>query len=316
MGRNWGVRLGPPPGRDTLVLGAYEPDALTTGVLPGTSLETSTGDIIITASGTLLENLDISGFVDIRASNVTIRNCRIRGSSGGTSNRGLINCTHANCFAATIVDCTLVPDTPSYWLNAIHGHEYTIRRCNAYNVVDACGVFPLASDPGGPTNVVIEQNYFHDLSYFSPDPNHGDDQTHNDVIQLQGGSGTVIRGNSLKGLLSTEPGVGTTPLPRDYALSVLMFNNNVGNITDCIIEDNWARGGEIGFNGGGLTGGQDLGRIWRNKFDHSQGLQGSGGDNTWTIGLDSSVTCDTGDGTANKNVYFDSGNEVTVRRNA
>jgi hypothetical protein len=129
----------------------------------------------------VLDSLDIYGFVQVRAANVTIRNCRVRGLGGGTTNTGLILATHSAVQNLVVQDCTLVPDTPSYWLDGIMGHDYTARRCRVYNAVDGFGAFNTAN-PGGPINVYLYSNYVHDLSYFSPDPNHpSDNQTHNDA---------------------------------------------------------------------------------------------------------------------------------------
>lgn len=95
-----------------------------------------------------------------------------------------------------------------------------------------------------------------------------------------------------------------------------MFNDNVGELANLDITDNFVRGGRIPFNAGGLSLDTSvapfLGRIWRNVFTRDAGISG------YTINLDTSYaspsSCDTGDGTPNQNVYTD-GTPVRVHRN-
>lgn len=304
--------------------GTYEPDTSTTGTIPGATLTALTGDQTITAAGTVIEDRDITGRVIVQAANVTIRNCRVRGSGAQSSNTALVVATHGAVSNLLVEDCTLVPDTPSIWWNGINGHDFTAKRVNAYHVVDGMGVYNTNA-PGAASGVLIEACYIHDLSYFTPDQNHAgtDNQTHNDGVQLQGGLGTIIRHNRIDAYYATAVGtVGSIPPNQTGALAAIMLNKNVGTLTDLQITDNWLRGGNIGVNGGGLAraAGEFLGIFYRNRFSRDQGLQGGGGNNTWTVAFDgsypSSAEADAGEGTANQNVYESNGDPVTVRRNA
>ena len=67
-----------------------KPSAATTGVKPGSTLTRHDGDITITTDGTVLANLDIHGFVTVRAKNVTISNCIVRGGKSKGVATGLI----------------------------------------------------------------------------------------------------------------------------------------------------------------------------------------------------------------------------------
>jgi hypothetical protein len=222
---------------------------------------------------------------------------------------GLINATGAAVRNLVVEGVTLVPDVPSPWWDGIKGHDYTARCVNVYQTTDGFGVFNT-SDEGGPSRVVIEQSFVHELGYYRPSPTNKDGQTHNDCIQLQGGSGTIVRYNLLHAYHSSK--VGTlNPDRRLQAMSAIMFNDNVGKTTGVQIYDNTVNGGQIAFNAGGLghTPADRLGRIWRNRFDRSQFLPGH------TIDLDATVTADTGDRTANQNVFRDTGEPVRVRHN-
>jgi hypothetical protein len=180
--------------RSSLVGGTYIPAPDTTGVIPGIALTTVTGDQIITTAGAVIENLNVvGGRIIARAANITIRNCWVRGGVA-TGNSGLIDASHANCVNLVVEDCTLIPDNPAYWWNAIMGRNYTIRRCHWQWTVDGCRDavsvgHPGATSPGLPLNIVVEQNFGGPLSFFSPDPNHAntDNRVHSDHIQIESG---------------------------------------------------------------------------------------------------------------------------------
>jgi nitrous oxidase accessory protein NosD len=288
--------------------GTYKPSAATTGVPTDVTLTTYNGNMIITTPGTVLDSLDVFGFIQVRTANVTIRNCRVRGLGGGTNNTGLILATHSAVQNLVVQDCTLVPDTPSYWLDGIMGHDYTATRCNVYNLVDGFGGYNTYN-PGGPINVYLYSNYVHDLSYFSPDPNHpSDNQTHNDCFQPQGGSNIRVIGNNFQAFYSTDPTVGTQNQPRPQANSAIQYNANVGTITDCWVTNNWFDGGGITVNV--ATPSTDIGRINNNQFGRNSYYQGSDGDTTYTVSMPSTTTCETID-----NVYEDNGHAILVRHN-
>lgn len=287
--------------------GGYDPDPSTTGVLPGSTLKVHRGNLVITTPGTYA-NLDVHGFVDVRAADVKILNSIVRGGVATTST-GLINATDKNVARLHVEGVELVPENPSLWLTGILGHDYTAKCVNVYQTVDGFGVFNTHK-PGAPTNVTITQSFCHALAYYSPDPGHADNQTHNDCVQLQGGSGTAITYNRLHAYLSNKVGTLNYPADHPQALSTIMLNDNVGKTTQIVATDNLLTGGDISVNGGGLQHDSDdfLGTFHRNRFDHGQFHAGH------TIDLDATVRADTGDGTANRNIYTD-GSPITVRHN-
>jgi hypothetical protein len=287
--------------------GGYDPDPSTTGVLPGSTLKVHRGNLVIKAPGTYA-NLDVHGFVDVRAADVKILNSIVRGGVATTST-GLITATDKNVARLHVEGVELVPESPSLWLTGILGHDYTAKCVNVYQTVDGFGVFNTHK-PGAPTNVTITQSFCHALAYYSPDSGHADNKTHNDCVQLQGGSGTVITYNRLHAYLSNKVGTLNYPADHPQALSTIMLNDNVGKTTQIVVTDNLLTGGDISVNGGGLQHDSDdfLGTFHRNRFDHGQFHVGH------TIDLDATVRADTGDGTANRNIYTDS-SPITVRHN-
>lgn len=349
------------PDRTLLVIGTDQPSKSNTGLKPYVTLTASPGNITMSTPGQVIQDLDIQGKVTVTAANCVIRNCRIRGlnSSPGSTDTFLITATAAGVSNLLIEDCELAPDFPHYnWDSAVTGHDFTIRRCNIYWTVDGINVFNTTAAQPYASNVTIEQNYIHDLGWWTAATtgvvHPSDTHTHNDVIQIQGGTGTIIRGNRLEGKYARQYGhwVVTNPNVEPYTqvglntlsdggpyqslpdrasgneasgrynltnLSCVQMGQNVGDAYNFTFTDNWMYGGYISFNAASLARhtGQNLGSFLRNKFDRSQGAQGVGGNTTHTFDIDTSWAGNvtSGAGTANANVYMDDGTEVTFRTN-
>lgn len=180
-----------------------------------------------------------------------------------------------------------------------------------------------------------------------------DTKTHNDGIQHQGGWGTIVRGNVFDAAYArqyghwsatnypTTPytlaaigslgggaphqaipdrGTGTEATGRynGGSLHNFLIGNNVGTSRELVVEDNWFYNGNYGFNLGGFanTGSVELIRAHRNRFDHAQFEQGSGGNDTFTFagaGAGWSGFIDSGAGTADANYYEDNEVEINFR---
>lgn len=364
--RNWRIRAGAFPGdivdRSTLTVGSYEPDATTTGVVPGIALTTYSGNITVTTPNQTFQNLRIEGYVKVQAANCFLKNCQIVGTNAAPSvSTHLVDATHQSVSNLIVEDCEINPQYAHWnWGDGIVGHDYTARRCNVYHMTDCFGVYNTHLATPYATNVIIEACYAHDLGWWTAATtgiiHPSDTESHNDIIQQQGGTGTIIRGNSLRAMYArqyghwwvtdptTEPyttialhsladggpyqtipdrGNGTLATGRyNYDdLSAIMVNANVGPSYDFDIHDNWFYGGNFCINAGGVTqsGTQNFGSVVRNRFmDHAQGTQGSGGDNTYTVYLGSGWNghVTNGIGTADQNYYADNGHAINFRMQA
>ena len=155
-----------------------------------------------------------------------------------------MDCNHPDTRNALIEDCYLVPDYPSVWLDGVIGKEYTARRNNVFWTVDGFGAYNI-TDPSAPTNVRIEQNFIHDLAYFSRDPNHDNGPTHNDGIQVQGGDNVSIEGNTILMLMSRKK--GTLDYPARNVGQGILIQPNVAPIRNSRIANNWIYGGKAGI---------------------------------------------------------------------
>lgn len=233
------------PGRDDLVIGTYKPDASNTGVLPDISRTNynspSTSGTLTVSPGTY-QNLDFWGDIQLTGAGTwTFSNCFFHGGIGHPgNNRGCLYCWSMTG-SATFTDCTFSAQDPSYYRDGIVGRGYTLTRCEIYNTNDGAGAFHTS---GGAANVTIQGCYIHDLVWWRQDPAHSDG-THNDGVQIQGGSGFTIIGNHIHGYKtadpeSTEP-IGNAP-HGNYIGSGIIINQNTGASTGVTISQNWIYG--------------------------------------------------------------------------
>ena len=191
-------------------MAAGRPAAGNTGVPDGTALTEHQGDITVTQDGTVLDALDIKGAVYVKANNVTIKRSIIRGGPAGKGNQALIASWWGNT-NLTVSDSTLAADFPSYWVDGLSGGNFTATRLDISRVVDTVKVI------GG--NASLTNSWLHDNSYFSPDPNHKDNQTHNDSVQVTGGSNITLTGNTMEDAHNSAVMVGQGTVVSDLKIT-------------------------------------------------------------------------------------------------
>lgn len=295
--------------RDDLTLGAYKPDATTTGVLPNTTLTVTTTHTPV--SNTTYRNLDIRNTVSLlNKNNITYNNCIFRGpTDAATSSQALVRAWVTHGEGHTFTDCTFNPQTPNQYLDAIKGHGFTLRRCDISNTVDGIGVFNTGS-PEAPCNVTVEQSFIHDNAYYPnpPDTSHTDG-SHCDGLQWQSGPGLIFRGNNVIGRVGTQyqPGQFGT----EHTNACLMLKPDVGTIGAATITLNWFTASNIAVNINDDAPDRyitDIGKISNNRFDHTQRGQGANTNDTWTILKPTATT-----GTFTGNVYDDTNTPVRIR---
>lgn len=211
--------------------------------------------------------------------------CVFRGpASHPAGDASLLNFTHAAA-KGTAVDCTFRPQTPGPKWNAVNGHDFTNERFLIEQCVDGHGVYnttvPSASRPYQ-SGVRILGGIAR-RPWFGPEPAQPDGVTHNDVIlQNQGGRGTLVRG--CLGVGYRDPTIGdqadrvnTAGQPAYYAgrvLSVVLFNDNVGDSAGFTLDRNWVEGAWFGVEAAGARA-STPGTITGMRFD---GTAGSGRD--------------------------------------
>ena len=199
------------------------PGATNTGVPAGTVLRVHEGDLTITTPGTVIDSMDIRGFVRVKAADVTIKNSIIRGKPGLTSYMSLIQAGDLGP-RLTVVDSELVAANPSPFVDGIVGKQFTLRRVNIHGVIDQV---KITGD-----NVLIEDSWLHDSLYYLQDPNYGYTPTHDDNIQIQRGNNITVRNTVME----------------DTHNAAMMITQDSGVVSNVVWDRNWADGGACTVN--------------------------------------------------------------------
>jgi hypothetical protein len=206
--------------RDNLVYGTYRPDASTTGITSDVGdLTVYAGNLYTTSANQVIENMWVQGKIVVHHENVTVRNCLIDGATAGPSSPSYASITCYDNFATSsnFYDCTITGSiTTVYSSNGVQGRDMNLYRCDISGTVDGIGAQY--------ENVGIYGCWIHDLPWYSWDPGHSDG-SHNDGIQVHGGSNFTIRGNSI------EVGYKGT--------SGIIVTQDVGATSNVTIDQNW-----------------------------------------------------------------------------
>jgi len=200
--------------------GTVMPDATNTGVPVGTKLTVYNGNLTITQPGTVIDGLDIRGFVKVKAKDVTIRNSIVRGVSTTTA-QGLV--TSESTGSLTIVDSELFNATPNWYVDGLRGSNITAKRLNIHDVIDTMHIYG--------DNVTLESSWLHDTLHYDNDPSHSDG-THDDNIQVVKGTNITITGNRIDGAYN----------------AAMMFTQGSGIVSNVTMDKNYFGGGACTIN--------------------------------------------------------------------
>lgn len=262
------------------------------GVPSGTTLTTITAATTISSSGGTYSNIRYSCLVDVNGSNNRFINCKFEGPpSTAGQQRAIVQCGAA-AVNTQFERCDFTAQDPTSGLSGVGNHDYTCDRCDLYGTTDNFAVFSPSTDPSGPTNVLIKGCVSGNMSQITPDPFQSSNDTHNDSIQHQRGSGTELWGNDMAGYY--DPNIGTASVPptfdgtgklvsgnRNYpdlrSNSCIQLGQNGGNTSLLYVHENWLSGGYQTYQGTAISAGRDLGRCYNNIFarDARQGPNSS-----------------------------------------
>lgn len=207
------------------------PNATNTGVPSGVTLKPS-GSLNITTNGAVISGLDIAGTVFIAASNVVLKNCRVKSAAYAVVKV-------KDGFRSTIQDCEINGvGTGNDGSHGIYG-QGTFLRNNIYNVENG-----ITLNNG---DTLIQGNYIHDLK--------ASGSPHYDGIQMDGGQSNVdITGNTIIN-------------PHEQTAAI-MIDNYFGPISNIKVDGNWLQGGGYTlYSDGQFSGGTISGvSVTNNKF--------------------------------------------------
>lgn len=210
------------------------PGAHNTGVPAGTVL-TPSGSLVLNTPGQVVDRLDVTGCVSVRAPNVTIRRSRIRCDSYYP--------VEVQAGASLLIEDSEIDGSPAGGIatSGIASSNYVARRVNIHGAAD--GV--KADD-----NVLVEDSWIHDLWLGAGD--------HADGVQGTGGSNVTIRNNRID-IRDTGKGHGGEPN------SAIQLGTEWSSNSNWRIEGNWFYGGgwilhlDAGSGSGNVVSGNRFG---------------------------------------------------------
>ena len=199
------------------------PTASTTGVPEGTRLTVHEGDLTITKAGTVVDGLDIRGFVRVKADDVVIKNSIVRGRDIGAQNMHLVQMSTG--FKNLVVrDTTLASDKLSPYIKGIVGWNFTLDRVRIHRVVDQVSIIG--------DNVTIKNSLLNGNLFYEQDPNYQGTPTHDDNIQISIGTNLTFINNVMT----------------DTTNAAIMVTQDRGHVSNMRVENNFMDGGACTVN--------------------------------------------------------------------
>ena len=177
--------------------------------------------VVVTADNTVIDGWKVTGGIQVRAKNVTIRNSWVTMSAGGTSGTGVIN---INPGASATIERSTIDG-----LNATHTciwHEGTSMKAVGNDCKGANdGIFMWATTPGrdgAGDNFTITDNWLHGFTTAAANG-------HVDAIQTEGAKVGVIRHNSID-------------VAQSQTSAIALWNSRK-NVDNVVVDRNLMQGG-------------------------------------------------------------------------
>ena len=201
------------------------PGADNTGVPDGVALKKWVGDMKITTPGAVIDGYDIYGNVTVEAPDVTISRTRIRGTTAKVQ-RDLLRAASPSASGLSVLDVTIKPDTPTVYQRIgirLSATDQVVRRADISGTVDGVRI--------SGERIVVENSWLHDFGHYTWDPEHSDG-SHDDAIQVEGGSEIRILNNSITGAYN----------------AAVMAAQGLSTLSDMWINSNFVDGGACAIN--------------------------------------------------------------------
>jgi hypothetical protein len=176
------------------------PDAGNTGVPAGTKLTVVNGDMTVSKAGSVVQNKDIRGCVDVDAPNVTIRDSKI----SCTDYYGVSSFTSSYKGGGLLIEDTEI-DCMDHNTTGVGSYGVTARRLNIHGCENG---FDVDSD------VTVEDSYIHDLYEGATG--------HADGVQLSEGINVVVQHNTI-----FNPGGTSAMISNGKNISNVLVSNNL-----------------------------------------------------------------------------------------
>lgn len=206
--------------------------------LSGPTPNTHTGNLVITTPGTVVEDTVVTGWVEIRAANVTLRNVKIEvgvallGTYSPPTQAGIF-CLFGHS-GLVFENVEIAPTNPTVDTYGIIGAGFTAKDIWIHDVVDGIQV---NTANGGPITVLgglIEK-----IRWYSYDPRQSNG-AHCDAIQIILGTGHVIRGVVIR--LGDGPAARTVEGAYAGGYGIIISPGGGGAVDDVTVDLVWFEG--------------------------------------------------------------------------
>jgi hypothetical protein len=156
----------------------------------GTKLRVHQGNLTITTPGTVVDGLDIRGFVRVKATGVVIRNSIIRGPDFPlTYPMALVQSDAGPRTNLLIENSEIFAAHPSRFVDGIVGMGFTLRRSSVHTVIDQVKIIG--------DNVSVESSHLHKNLFYPAGGGHI--ESHDDNVQIQVGTNIRVVDSTLSG---------------------------------------------------------------------------------------------------------------------
>jgi len=227
---------------DGFRLGIDKPTEANSGVPAGTVLTDWDGSNVISQNNVTIKRRRFNFNVGVSGRNVTFEECEFATTGGN-----IVTLTNANTRNVVFKRCTVRTTQHADESIGIIGHDFITYRCKIIGTVDGIRIFNSAN-PGGKSNVRLQGDFIGDLTFTKPYAGHGDGETHNDGVQIEGGLDTVIIGCAFRALGHPTFSQWGDSTRAPYVLSCIIVTPNVGPVHGLKLYRNWFDGGYAALN--------------------------------------------------------------------
>ncbi|NGN93057.1 right-handed parallel beta-helix repeat-containing protein [Nocardioides sp. KC13] len=232
--------------RESEPLGSPPPGA---GVPPKKKLRVHRGDLVVRTPGQVVDGLEVHGRISVEAPNVTIRNSRVIVPTGSET-AGISN-NNGNGAGMLVSNVEVHAAGAAPGVNGVVGHDFTLEGSEIHHVTDQVHITG--------SNVTVRDNWFHDNYHFENDPYQDGGASHDDSIQIIGGSNITIAGNRFTGAYNAG----------------VQITQSIADVSGVTIRDNLLGGGGCTVNIAEKGRGPIRGTVIRdNRFLSDQRIDG------------------------------------------
>lgn len=188
----------------------------------GTKLKVHDGNLTITTPGTVIDGLDVRGFVRVKAKDVVIKNSIIRGPAEAlTGPMALVQSDAGPGTNLLIQDSEIAASHPSRFVDGIVGMGFTLERVDIHTVIDQVKIIG--------DNVTVDSSRLHGNLFYPADGRNI--ESHDDNVQIAVGKNVSVVNSTLSGTTNAAVMITQDRGP----VTGFTFDNNLADDGACTI---------------------------------------------------------------------------------